>query len=248
MNHHELTAAIDGAVIHLVWLNADRYTGALRLVAQVSVDLEEITASGGGDIETRDRRAIGGHSDPTGDAVAASADRQARLADRAEVICDTARWLRAAVAGRTLTAAPGTLTAAQADLEWCLTVPHAIGAWVAPSDEARRELHHAAGLVFTEAGALQCEVEQALRYSATVAAGRPKPKPRQSCRSCARFGIDENIDRANRCRRCGDFWRTHGCLPTEAICRAWHSGINRITPSMILEAKAAGRPRRKRSA
>ena len=62
------------------------------------------------------------------------------------------------------------------------------------------------------------------------------------------YGLDVDVDRANRCRRCGDFWRTHGCLPTEAICRAWYSCVDRITPGMILEAKAAGRPRRKRSA
>jgi hypothetical protein len=177
-----------------------------------------------------------------------SAASASPTADRAETICETARWLRSTVAGQTMTVAPGTLTAAQADLEWCLTIPHAIGAWVPPSSEARRELHHAARHVFTVAAALQCDVEQALRYSATVAAGRPKPKAPQVCRSCARFGFSATIDRANRCRHCGDFWRVHGCLPTEAICRAWDSGISRITPAMILEAKAAGRPRRRRSA
>ncbi len=123
MNPSQLTAAINGAVIHLAWLNADRYTSALRLVAQVPIDLEELTGrTSGGDVETRDRRQIGGHSDPTGNAVASSADRQAALADRAEIVCDTARWLRATVAGITMPAAPGNLTSAQRDLEWVLSV------------------------------------------------------------------------------------------------------------------------------
>lgn len=249
MNPSQLTAAINGAVIHLAWLNADRYTSALRLVAQVPIDLEELTGrTSGGDVETRDRRQIGGHSDPTGNAVASSADRQAALADRAEIVCDTARWLRATVAGITMPAAPGNLTSAQRDLEWVLSVAGTTWAWQPCNDGARHHLATQADLAYRETAALQCDVEQALRYSATVAAGRPAPKARQSCRSCARYGLDVDVDRANRCRRCGDFWRTHGCLPTEAICRAWYSCVDRITPGMILEAKAAGRPKRKRIA
>lgn len=247
MKPSDLTLALNAAVVHLSWLNADRYQGALKLVAQVPIDLEAIGSSGGGDVETRDRRQIGGHSDPTGDAVASSADRQARLTDRAETITETARYIRSMVAGKILPAPPGTLTAAQTDLEWCMCIPHAIEAWKPLSDEDRAQVHHAVQHVYDEAAALQCEVERALRYSATVAAGRPEPKARQSCRSCARFGLDVDVDRANRCRRCGDFWRTHGVMPTEAICRAWYACVDRITPGMILEAKAAGRPRRKRA-
>ena len=240
MNAHELTAAIDGAVIHLAWLNADRYHGALRLVAQVPIDLEEITGRSGGDAETRDRRQVGGHSDPTGDAVASSADRQAALADRAEIVCDTARWLRSAVAGTLLPSAPGSLTAAQGDLEWCLTIPHAIGAWVAPSDEARRELHHAARLVFDEAGALQCDVERALRYSATVAAGRPKPKPLRYCNCCGPMGYHElALPTSDLCEVCKAFRDEHKCWPTKSIRDDRAMGRKRVRPGQLAEAKAA---------
>jgi len=176
----DLTLALNAAVVNLQWLNADRYRGALKLVKQVPIDLEAIGSSSGGDLETRDRRQIGGHSDPTGDAVASSADRQARLTDRADTICESARYIRTMVAGKPLPSAPGSLTAAQSDLEWCLRIPHAIEAWKPPSDEDRAQAHHAVQHVYDEAAALQCEVEQALRYSATVAAGRPKPKPQEN--------------------------------------------------------------------
>lgn len=244
---HELTAALNGAVIHLAWLDAGRYAGALRLVAQVPIDLEEITSRGGGDTETRDRRQVGGHSDPTGDAVAASADRQAQLADRAEVICDTARWIRATVAGVAMPAAPGTLAAARADLEWCLRIPHAIGAWVPPTDEARRELAHAAQLVFTEAAALQCDVEQVLRYSATVAAGRPKPKPMRLCRCCGPMGYREPATaNSDLCEVCKRFRDEHKCWPTKSIRDDRAMGRKRVTPGQLAEAKAQRRNRRER--
>jgi len=244
----ELVPAINATICHLDWLNAGRYQGALRLVAAVPIDLEQIGASAGGDAETRDRRVIGGHSDPTGDAVAGSADRQARLADRAEIVCNAARTVRGTVYGYTPTNAAGTITGALVDLTMVLHGHRTITAWQPPDEPARHALHHAVQLCHDETSTLRYEVEAALRYSATVAAGRPKPKAPQVCRSCARFGIAADVDRANRCRNCGDFWRNHGCLPTEAICRAWSGYTSRITPGMILEAKAAARPRRKRIA
>lgn len=245
MNTHELTAAINGAVVHLGWLNADRYTEALRLVAQVPIDLEEITASGGGDIETRDRRAIGGHSDPTGDAVAASADRQARLADRAEVICDTARWLRATIAGITMPTAPGTLTAAQRDLEWILSVSDATWAWQPCNDGSRRQIATKARLVYHEAAGLQCEVEQALRYSATVAAGRPKPKPLRYCRCCEPWGYRElALAKSDLCEVCEAFRFEHKCWPTKSIRDDRAMGRKRVRPGQLAEAKAQRRNRK----
>lgn len=221
MKPSDLTLALNAAVVHLSWLNADRYQGALKLVAQVPIDLEAIGSSGGGDVETRDRRQIGGHSDPTGDAVASSADRQARLTDRAETITETARYIRSMVAGKILPAPPGTLTAAQTDLEWCLCIPHAIEAWKPLSDEDRAQVHHAVQHVYDEAAALQCEVERALRYSATVAGGRPIQQARRTCASCDRAGltVDIDVDRySHYCRFCGDYKGSEGRVPPEAAC------------------------------
>jgi len=125
VNQHQLLAAINGATIHLAWLNDGRYHQALTLLAKTPViDLEEITNTGGGN--DTGRRSIGGHSDPTANAVVGAADRQATLTDRAEIICDTARWIRCTVAQAALPAAPGTLAAAQTALEWVTTAPHLI--------------------------------------------------------------------------------------------------------------------------
>ena len=241
MNQHQLLAAINGAQIHLAWLDDGRYRQALALLAKVKPDPDEDGQHGGGGNDTG-RRSVGSHSDPTGNAVVSAADRQAQLTDRAEIICDTARWIRITVAQAELPAAPGTLAAALADLTWCTTIPHLITAHQPAGAEERRELHVAADLVYHQAGQLQSDVERALRYSATVAAGRPVQKPLVGCKSCNRFGIFAPIERYREwCRRCGDFHTSHGVLPTEAICRTWNAGINRVTPGMILEAKA---PRR----
>lgn len=224
MKPSDLTLALNAAVVHLQWLNADRYRGALNLVKQVPVDLEAIGSSSGGDLETRDRRQIGGHSDPTGDAVASSADRQARLTDRAETICESANYIRFMISGGYLfDGSYGTLPHAQADLEWCLRIPHAIEAWKPLSDEDRAQVHHAVQHVYDETAALQCEVEQALRYSATVAGGRPVQQARRTCASCDRAGlsVDIDVDRyAHYCRFCGDYKGSEGRVPPEAAC-AW---------------------------
>lgn len=239
--------AIRAAIGQLEWLAAGRYREALRFVGQVAVDLEEITALGGGDVETRDRRAIGGHSDPTGDAVASSADRQAQLADRAETICETARWLRATVARQELPAAPGTLDAAMIDLEWILVIPHLVTAHVPASDEHRRQLHHAIEHVNLEAATLATEVAQALRYSATVAAGRPTPKPVRYCRCCGPMGYrDPAMANSDLCEVCKRFQEEHKCWPTKSIRDDRAMGRKRVTPGQLAEAKAQRRTRKVR--
>ncbi len=220
MKPSDLTLALNAAVVHLQWLNADRYRGALKLVAQVPIDLEAIGSSSGGDVETRDRRQIGGHSDPTGDAVASSADRQARLTDRADTICTTARNLRIWMAVTPMPAASGSLAAAEADLAWCAALA---GVWRPVTDDARHRVLNAAQTLYDEAAALQCEVEQALRYSATVAGGRPVQQARRTCASCDRAGlsVDIDVDRyAHYCRFCGDYKGSEGRVPPEAAC-AW---------------------------
>ena len=221
MKPSELVPAINATICHLDWLNADRYQGALRLVAAVPIDLEQIGASAGGDAETRDRRVIGGHSDPTGDAVAGSADRQARLADRAEIVCNAARTVRGTVYGYTPTNAAGTITGALVDLTMVLHGHRTITAWQAPSEPARLGLHHAVQLCHDETSTLRYEVEQVLRYSATVAAGRPAQRERRYCASCSRGGLEVDIyvDRyAHFCRFCGDYKASEGRVPPDAAC------------------------------
>ena len=246
MKPSDLTAALDAALVHLAWLNADRYTQALRLVAQVPIDLEAIGVSSGGDVETRDRRQVGGHSDPTGDAVASSADRQARLTDRAETIATTARNLRIWLAVTPMPTAPGTLTAAEQDLAWCAMLA---AVWTPVTDESRRRVLNAAEVIYIEAGALQCEVERALRYSATVAAGRPKPKPLRFCCCCGPMGYHElALPTSDLCEVCKAFRDEHKCWPTKSIRDDRAMGRRRAGPGQLAEAKAArkavNRPRR----
>ena len=204
MKSDQIIDAIDATLIHLAWLQADRYAGALRLLAHVAVPRDDGPSTGGGP----SIHGTGSHSDPTGDAVCSSADRQAQLSDRAHTIAQTSRWLRTSTFAPQLGPGPGTLQAAQLDLEWLLVVPHRITAWRPPTDEHRRELHHAIDLVHLEASALQLDVEKALKYSATVKAGVPKAKPRRWCIGCARAGrqVDIYVDRyADLCRSCGDY-------------------------------------------
>lgn len=251
MKPSDLTLALNAAVVHLQWLNADRYRGALTLVKQVPVDLDEVWGSGAsGDVETRDRQQVNQHSDPVGSMVAHSADRQARLTDRAETICESANYIRFMVGGEYLfDESYGSLPRAQADLEWCLRIPHAIEAWKPLSDEDRAQVHHAVQHVYDETAALQCEVEQALRYSATVAAGRPKPKPLRLCKCCQPMGYSEPaLPTSDLCEVCRAFQMEHKCWPTKSIRDDRAMGRRRVRPSQLIEARAAARPRNRRSA
>ena len=64
-------------------------------VAAVPIDLDAIGASGGGDVETRDRRQVGGHSDPTADAaIARSASQREAIEWVAELAAAEARLVR----------------------------------------------------------------------------------------------------------------------------------------------------------
>ena len=239
MNQHQLLDAINGAQIHLAWLDDGRYRQALALLAKTPVDLEELAETGGGGNDTG-RRSVGSHSDPTGNAVVSAADRQAQLTDRAEIICDTARWIRITVAQAELPAAPGTLGAALADLTWCTTIPHLITAHQPTNAEERRELHHAADLVYHQAGALQSDVERALRYSATVAAGRPVQRALRTCACCSRWGYKDLVAaNSDLCPDCKAFRSEYKCWPTETIKRNWDRGVRRLTPGQIAEARAA---------
>lgn len=242
MKPSELVPAINATICHLDWLNADRYTGALRLVAAVPIDHDNDSGGSGGDAETRDRRAIGGHSDPTGDAVCSSADRQAKLADRAEIVCEAARTVRGTVYGHTPTNAAGTITGALVDLTMVVSGHRTIDAWQPPSDLARLELHHAVQLCHDETSTLRYEVEAALRYSATVAAGRPKPRPIRYCRCCEPWGYREvALPTSDLCEVCKAFRDEHKCWPTKSIRDDRAMGRKRVRPGQLAEAKAARR-------
>lgn len=241
MRTDDLGRAITAAIIHLEWLNADRYRGAHDLLGKTRINPDDHTGRGS---SAPGRRSIGGHSDPTGDTVASAADRQAQLADHHDTITDTARWIRTTTGPHQPPApAPATLTRAIGDLTWCITIPHLITNWRPPTDEDRRELHHAVELVHLEAQALQTEVEQALRYSATMAAGRPEPKL-ITCACCTRWGYREPAVRGGLCEVCAAFRADHKCWPTKSIRDDRAMGRKRIRPAQLAEARAARKRRR----
>lgn len=242
MRTDDLGRAITAAIIHLEWLAADRYRGAHDLLGRTAIHTDNDRPTGGS--SAPGRRSIGGHSDPTGDTVASAADRQAELDEHHDTITDTARWIRTTTGpDQPPTPAPATLARAISDLRWTITIPHLITTWKPPTDETRRELHHAVELVHLEAAALQADVERALRYSATMAAGRPEPKL-ITCACCTKWGYREPAVQRGLCEVCAAFRADHKCWPTKSIRDDRAMGRKRIRPAQLAEARAARKRRR----
>lgn len=239
MKPSDMIPAVNATIDHLNWCADGRYLSAIVLLANVPIDYEDLGGSGGDD-ETRDRRQKGGHSDPTGDTVCAAAARQHALQAAATRVCDHARWLRQTVTGHSLGTAPGTLTAAAADLEWLRSSAHAVNHWLAPSVSIDNHLHDHLAAVAREAANLRYEVNNALRYSATVAAGRPKPRTLEPCKVCGPWGCkDHGLGASGLCAKCQKFRTEYKCLPTEAIHRQWDYGRKVLPPSLLNEARVA---------
>lgn len=255
MKPDDRTKALNAAAVHLGWLTAEPWTrAATALDVLADVDRRVVIAAGSRD--GTGRRSIGGHSDPTATAAGARVDagasgRRLTTAIRTDTrdITETAAWLRSTLSGGTgVPRPPGDLVAALLDVEWCLTIPHAIGAWSSDDAELTNEVDHAVDHLAHACAVLQTRVGRVLRAAARPADDKPRQKPRESCASCARYDVVTDIETgryARHCRRCGDFRAAHKCLPTEAIVRMWSSGIDRVTPGMIIEAKAARTSKRK---
>lgn len=246
------------AADHLGWLTAEPWhRAATALDVLADVDRRVLIAAGSRD--GTGRRSIGSHSDPTATAAGARVDagasgRRLREAIRFDSrdITETAAWLRSTLSGDAgVPRPPADLTAALLDVEWCLTIPHSIGAWSSDDAELTNEVDHAVDHLARQCGVLRTRVHRVLLAAARPADDKPRQKPRESCASCARFDVVTDIETgryARHCRRCGDFRAAHKCLPTEAIVRMWSSGIDRVTPGMILEAKAARTAKRRAKA
>ena len=75
-------------------------------------------------------------------------------------------------------------------------------------------------------------------------------KPRNTCASCGRFGLTVDAEPGRTvCRNCRDHQANYGCRPTERTCRRWdHLGVRDVLPGEILQAKAATKQRRRRTA
>jgi len=246
------------AADYLGWLTAEPWSrAATALDVLADVDRRVLIAAGSRD--GTGRRSIGSHSDPTASAAGARVDagasgRRLREAIRFDSrdITETAAWLRSTLSGGTaVPRPPADLTAALLDVEWCLTIPHAISAWSTDDDALADEVDHAVDHLARQCGVLHTRVRRVLVAAARPAEDRPRQKPRECCASCARYGVTTDIETgryARMCRRCGDFRAAHKVLPTEAIVRMWSSGIDRVTPGMIIEAKAARTNKRRAKA
>lgn len=245
------TRALNAAAVHLHWL-LDRRHRRLQTARtllrgdRLRAELAAATHDHGG------RRPSGTHSDPTARTALAAAPTVADSRHLATIDDATARVIDCtSFVRRTLQepAAPpraSTLAHAARDVAWALTAPHSVSTWAPPDDETRNELDHAIDMATTDLALIT-------GLTRTVLAGATHERPtitqprRIACVSCARFGLDVDVDGRyrRRCRRCGDFLATHGAPPTERICRTWHAGIDRITPGMILEAQAANTSNRR---
>ncbi len=258
MKPTDRTRALNAAAVDLAWLCADATIHGPRLTAALAelarLDARATIAAGSGD--GTGRRSIGGHSDPTSVAAGSRLDvaiecrRQVRQIERtAATVIESARWLRCVVADLERTIHPGLeVHDALADVEWLLMIPHAIGAWTTDDGELAAEVDHACDHLARQTRVLVGQVTAALR-GAVRERERVVQRKRVNCASCRRFGIDADVDQARPsaglCLKCRSFRRNHGVMPTEAVCRLWAAGSERITPGMVIEAKAAARGRRR---
>ena len=245
------TRALNAAAVHLHWLldpPHHRLATARRLLQGDRLRAELRAAAHDSD----GRRPVGTHSDPTARAALDSTptvtdSRHARTIDHAAAVAiDCARFVRSTLQEPASPPPASTLAHAARDVAWSLTAPHSVGAWSPPDDETRAELDHAVDLLATEAALIAGLVCQVLVTATHERPAITQPE-RRGCVSCARFGLDVDVDGRyrRRCRRCGDFLAAHDVPPTERICRTWHAGIDRITPGMVLEALAADTSRRR---
>lgn len=245
------TRALNAAAVHLHWL-LDRRHRRLQVARtllrgdRLRSELADATRDSGG------RRPAGTHSDPTARAALAAtptvADSRhlATIDDATARVIDCASFVRRTLQEPAAPPRASTLAHAARDVAWALTAPHSVSTWAPPDDETRNEVDHAIDMAATDLAIITGLVR-------TVLAGATHERPtitqprRIACVSCARFGLDVDVDGRyrRRCRRCGDFLAAHGAPPTERICRTWHAGIDRITPGMILDAQAANTSNRR---
>lgn len=251
VNPDERVRALNQAWVHVWWIidpEHDRWTKALAVLADT--DARVVIAAGSGD--NLGRRAVGQHSDPTLAAAASRIDAgitgqrttrelRARIAD----IAESMRFVRGTLAG-VIWLGPGSLEAITQDLDWCTTVPHSVGAWVSDDPELIAQVDHACDHVAREAVLLSGQVRQVLASGVREKPAIEQPK-RQNCVSCRRWGLDVDVVSRSMCTNCLSFRKNHKVMPTEAICRLWHNGSKRVTPSLIAEAKAVAQGRKRRT-
>lgn len=259
-----ITRALNAAALDLDWLSGGP-NGKTRFALSLEV-LRDPTATERvvADSETAGIRSKGGHSDPTGEAAIsgnlARLDAQAKglRRDLADVL-DTVQFVRESVTRALYDCeldhpAGYGIHDAMRDVMWCLTIPHTAEAALAhlkriEAAERALELFHACDHLAHGTQHLRVEVARVLTSAVKPPSEKPKQKPRECCRSCKRFGVESDLMAGSRqwCSLCEQFRRNQQCMPTEAIVRTWASGSSRVTPGMILEAKAAASaPKRKR--
>lgn len=253
MTPDDRTRALTATVDQLDWLLDETYR-RIWTALDILGDTRTRAIIATGSREPGARRSIGSHSDPTanralaaleGRAAVADSDEAQGIHDHAAVVVDCARWIHITTGGP-IDPEDHDLAVARLQLEWCLTIPHAIGAWRTDDDHLADELDHAVDLLHVTARKLRTTVEQTLRSSI-----KPRQQKRKTCANCARWGITADLEPGRYlevCRRCGDFRAQHHFMPSEQICRVWDRGSSRITPGMVAEAKAAWKRRRKRGA
>ena len=215
-------------------------------------------------------------SDPTGDLAVSEAAVELRAGEilrnwfaGVEIVHECIRDLTDIVRDQ-LGEAPGRreLTAAQtfASLHWLLVIPHnrltvalkgAPESVVAEVDHAICTAAEAAAAVVRGRPAYRGKLSpsvngvlEAARKVTTTAPPKPKQAERVRCRNCWRWEIDQDCAAGSTslCSRCIEFRKALTVMPTEAICRHWHNGRRGVPPAMLLEAKAQGTAKRKRSA
>ncbi|QXC59343.1 hypothetical protein KSP35_13115 [Aquihabitans sp. G128] len=260
-----LAAALTATTRDLTWLCTIPHT--LDHVVVVAQELDQrdrrqaamasAAATGGGSRPS-------GHSDPTGDqavaGIAQSAAEAVRSIDAATALLLDAgrtlghqvddalgldRWHPPAGTGRC-----GRLRTVEARIHRAAPV---LDAYLAGLSAAQHtDVEHLVRDQLAETAAwLHAKASGILADARPEDRDQPVQRARRLCTSCSRFGLEVDVEHyRDRCRNCGNFQQAHGCLPTERIIRTWHAGLNRVTPGMVLEAKAQGqsRARRKRGA
>lgn len=264
-NPKHLILAVNEAHADTMWLATDnRWSAAVAQLQRRAPGLEqwarvtiaERAEAGGRNYDDTGRHAIGGHSDPTANAVlgpenALLQGTQHELTRAERALRIDVGWLQAAVTralydSQTLDYCPSDLVQAGDDLAWCVTIPHTVGdAYSALRRmdrlEDANELCHAVSFIAGQAKALRGQVS-AVHANVSVLVAEAPPQPTQRmCLVHARHGFSVLADSgrdSNRCARCEAFRRNHGCDAHLPILRRWEYGERSTTPGLIAEAKA----------
>ena len=273
MPRTDRAAALNVAWTALWWLldpDHDRW-GKVREV--LNDPTSRLTIDQGSRDETG-RRSSGTHSDPTGAAALAVLDvgldlrRQQRALRRDEAdIAEAAHWIRATIAGEDHEA-PATLPEAVWSIWWSNTDPHTAAGWRYVSDdedevkEKHAEFDHACDHLAFEAQALAAKVRLLLAGAVNEKPTVEQPK-RRDCRAHAEWAkwLRKNLpDRQvpnplpaasvnGLCDRCDSYRKREKHPPSAAIVEQWeHLLVERLSPSLIAEARAAYANRRKKRA